>query len=308
MGFLLKIKNHSRLAVQIIFTALTNGYINGYLEGTIFKGSGKKLCLPGLNCYSCPGALGSCPIGSLQAVLGSPKYQFSYYVIGMIMAFGAFFGRFVCGFLCPFGLVQDLLHKIPFPVKIRVLKMESFLRSLKYIILVLFVIILPMTAVNIIGMGDPWFCKWICPSGTLLGGIPLVFRNPALKSAIGFLFGWKMFLLLFTVVFSIVIYRPFCRYLCPLGAIYGCFNKVSIYRYQVDEEKCVGCKKCQNVCEFNLPVYKEPNSSQCIRCGKCKNECPKGAIDTTFSGIYESFYNRTKTKKRGAVNGRKNQL
>lgn len=206
MGILTKLRNHIRLVVQIAFTAVSNGYVNGFLGGTIFKGSTKNLCVPGLNCYSCPGALGSCPIGSLQAVLGSRKYQFSFYVIGFLMAFGAFFGRFICGWLCPFGLVQDLLHKIPFPVKIRKVPGDKFLKYLKYIILVVFVIILPMFAVNLLGNGDPWFCKWICPSGTLFGGIPLVSANPPLQEAIGFLFNWKMGILILIIVLSIVIY------------------------------------------------------------------------------------------------------
>ncbi|WP_070041707.1 4Fe-4S binding protein [Robinsoniella peoriensis] len=292
MGILTKLRNHIRLVVQIAFTAVSNGYVNGFLGGTIFKGSTKNLCVPGLNCYSCPGALGSCPIGSLQAVLGSRKYQFSFYVIGFLMAFGAFFGRFICGWLCPFGLVQDLLHKIPFPVKIRKVPGDKFLKYLKYIILVVFVIILPMFAVNLLGNGDPWFCKWICPSGTLFGGIPLVSANPPLQEAIGFLFNWKMGILILIIVLSIVIYRPFCRYLCPLGAIYGCFNKVSIYRYKVDDKKCINCKKCQKVCEMNIPVYEMPNSPECIRCGKCKKSCPTGAISSTMSKLYGTFYKK----------------
>lgn len=288
MNLLRKIKQNTRFFVQIVFTALTNGYVNGYLQGTIFKGTTKKLCMPGLNCYSCPGALGSCPIGSLQAVMGSQKYQFSFYVVGILMAIGAFFGRFVCGWLCPFGLVQDLLYKIPFPMKVRKVPADKVLRYLKYVILFVFVIILPITVHNIIGMGDPWFCKWICPSGTLFAGIPLVLSNPDLQSAIGFLFNWKVSILVLVILLSIMIYRPFCRYLCPLGAIYGCFNKVSIYRYEIDKDKCVGCKKCQKVCNLNLPVYKNPNSPECIRCGKCKSECKTQAICSTFSHLYEA--------------------
>lgn len=267
-----------RLAVQIIFAALTNGYVNGYLQGTIFRGTTKKFCVPGLNCYSCPGALGSCPIGALQAVLSSPQYRFSYYVIGILMAFGAFFGRFICGWLCPFGLVQDLLHKIPFPFKIRKVPGDGVLRYVKYIILTVFVIILPAVFVNVSGMGEPWFCKWICPSGTLFAGIPLVANNPGLQASIGFLFSWKMGVLALIVLLSIIIYRPFCRYLCPLGAIYGCFNKVSFYHYVIDQEKCTKCKQCQNICELNIPVYQAPNSAECIRCGKCKSGCPTRAI------------------------------
>lgn len=287
-----------RFTVQLLFTALTNGYLNGYLQGTIFKGTTKKLCVPGLNCYSCPGALGACPIGSLQAVMGSQKYQFSFYVIGFMMAVGAFMGRFVCGWLCPFGLFQDLLHKIPLPRrlkrlhKLRKVPGNRWLGYLKYVILAVFVIILPLTVVNVVGIGDPWFCKWICPSGTLLGGIPLVISNPGLQSAIGFLFNWKIAILLLVIALSIIIYRPFCRYVCPLGAIYGCFNKVSLYRYQVDEEKCIHCNKCRQVCKLDIPVYETPNSPECIRCGACKSACPVKAIDTSFSDLYDIFYKR----------------
>lgn len=175
MELIQRLKRNTRLAVQICFTALTNGYINGYLQGTIYRGTGKKLCVPGLNCYSCPGALGSCPIGSLQAVLNSRQYRFSFYIIGFLMAIGAFCGRFICGWLCPFGLVQDLLYKIPGAKKVRKVPGDRYLRYLKYAVLAIFVIILPTVIVNIAEGGTPWFCKLICPSGTLLGGIPLLF-------------------------------------------------------------------------------------------------------------------------------------
>lgn len=296
-GILRKLKRRIRLIVQIGFVALSNGYINGFLSGTIYRGQTKKLCVPGLNCYSCPGALGSCPIGSLQAVLGSQKYQFSYYIIGIIMAFGAFFGRIICGWLCPFGLVQDILHKIPFPVKIHKVKGEHYLHYLKYIILILFVIIAPLVFTNVVGMGTPWFCKVICPSGTLLGGVPLILSNSSLRESLGFLFHWKLGILLFILIASIIIYRPFCRFLCPLGAIYGCFNKVSFYRYYINKEKCTNCKKCQMVCKMNIPVYETPNSSECIRCGVCKRECPTNAIEDSFSQIYHLFYEKKCSKE-----------
>ena len=105
MNWIKKQRKHLRLWVQVLFTALTNGYVIGFTEGKIYRGTSKKLCVPGLNCYSCPGAVGSCPIGSLQAVLGSKNYKFSFYVIGFLMIFGSLMGRFVCGWLCPFGLV-----------------------------------------------------------------------------------------------------------------------------------------------------------------------------------------------------------
>lgn len=192
--------------------------------------------------------------------------------------FGALLGRFICGWLCPFGLIQDFLYKIPFIKKIKSLPFDNYLRLLKYIILILFVIVLPLFAVNIIGQGNPWFCKYICPSGTLTAGIPLVLMNERLKSAVGILFMWKLSVLTGIIILSIISYRPFCKYLCPLGAIYGLFNPIAFYRFKIDNEKCTSCKACQNICKFDIPVYKNPNSFECIRCGDCKKVCPYGAI------------------------------
>ena len=282
MNWIKKQRKHLRLWVQVLFTALTNGYVIGFTEGKIYRGTSKKLCVPGLNCYSCPGAIGSCPIGSLQAVLGSKNYKFSFYVIGFLMIFGSLMGRFVCGWLCPFGLVQDLLHKIHFVKKIKKVPFDRYLRYLKYVILVVFVIAMPLLLVGESGYGSPWFCKLICPSGTLLGGIPLVAKNPGLQRAIGFLFGWKVSILVILLILSTMIYRPFCKYLCPLGAIYGIFNRFSLYHYEIDAAKCTKCGLCAKKCDMGVKAYENPNSAECIRCGKCKDVCPTGAI---HSGI-----------------------
>lgn len=281
MGKLVKkIKKNVRLITQLSFTALTNGYVKGFIEGDIFKGKTKGVCVPGLNCYSCPGALGACPIGSLQATLNSRDYKFAFYVIGFLMLVGALGGRFVCGFLCPFGLIQDLLYKIPFFKKLKKLPGDKYLKWLKYVILALFVIILPMFAVDIIGQGKPWFCEYICPSGTLLAGIPLVLANEGLREAVGFLYAWKIGILVLIVLLSILVYRPFCRYLCPLGAIYGFFNPISLYRYKINTDKCTSCGVCAKKCKLNIDITKTPDSMECIRCGECKNACPHNAIET----------------------------
>ncbi len=273
-------RRHVRAWVQIGFTALTNGYAAGFVKGEIYRGPTKAFCVPGLNCYSCPGALGSCPIGALQAVLGSRDYRFAFYVVGFLMFFGALLGRFVCGWLCPFGLVQDLLHKIPFVKKLRKLPGDRWLKYLKYVILAGFVIVLPLTVLDVVGQGQPWFCKYICPSGTLLAGIPLVGTNPALQGALGWLFTWKAAVLAVLVLLSVAVYRPFCRYLCPLGAVYGLFNPIAFHRFQIDAEKCTRCGKCQKACKLDIPVYKTPNSPECIRCGDCRRACPHGAVCT----------------------------
>lgn len=275
-----KLRTHLRTIVQIVFTALTNGYAAGFAQGTIYKGTGKLVCVPGLNCYSCPGALGSCPIGALQASLTSRTNKFPAYVLGFLLLFGALFGRLVCGWLCPFGLVQDLLHKIPFPKKLRRLPGDRVLKWLKYFILVGFVIVLPLTILDIVGQGQPWFCEYICPSGTLFAGIPLIASNPPLRAALGWLFTWKAAILVVLLVLSVIVYRPFCRYLCPLGAIYGLFNPIALYRFHIDKDKCTKCGACQHACKLDIPVWQKPNSTECIRCGDCRRACPHGAIRT----------------------------
>ena len=273
-----------RHTVQAIWTFASNSNLAGFLTGSIYKGKLKNLCVPGLNCYSCPGALGACPIGSLQAVIGSWKFQFAAYVSGFLLFIGALMGRIVCGWLCPFGLIQDLLHKLPFPKKLKTFRGDKLLRKLKYVILLVFVILLPMFAVDILGQGAPAFCKWICPAGTLEGGIPLVLLNKGLRATVGWLYAWKNLLLVVTIAASILIYRPFCKYICPLGAIYSLFNPISLFRYQVDQEKCTSCGVCAKACKMHVDPTVNANSPECIRCGVCKSACPSGAITSGWRG------------------------
>lgn len=267
-----------RHGVQALWALLTNSYLLGFAQGKIYRGKWKNLCVPGLNCYSCPGALGACPIGAMQAVIGSWNFKFAFYVAGFLMFVGALMGRFVCGWLCPFGLFQDLLYKIPFPKKIKAVPGDKLLRKLKYVILVVFVILLPMFLVDILGQGAPYFCKLICPAGTLEGGIPLVLLNKSMRSAVGWLYAWKNVLLVATVILSVLVYRPFCKYICPLGAVYSVFNPISIFRYRVDKDTCVNCGACAKVCNMQVNPVENANHPECIRCGACKHACPVKAI------------------------------
>lgn len=273
----------TRTGIQFLFSAATNSFIAGFAKGTIYKGQLKTVCLPGLNCYSCPGAYGACPIGAMQAVFNKRQGILSripFYVLGLIMLFGTICGRFICGFLCPFGLVQDLLYKIPLPqkLKIKTFKADKYLRYVKYAILVVFVIILPLVTVE----AFPWFCKLICPSGMLLGGIPLMSANEGLRSAAGVFTLVKLSILACVIVLSVMIYRAFCKYICPLGAIYGLLNKVSLYHYELDKSKCTNCGACARSCDMGVDLTKNINSAECIRCGKCINVCHTGALKKRF--------------------------
>ena len=277
-----KVSDAKRHGIQAVWAFLTNSHVSGFVTGKIYTGKLKNVCVPGLNCYSCPAATGACPIGAFQAVVGSSKFKFSYYITGFLILLGVTLGRFICGFLCPFGWFQDLLHKIP-GKKFSTARLKP-LRYLKYIILAVFVILLPMFATNSIGMGDPFFCKYICPQGVLEGAIPLSIGNAAIRSALGKLFSFKFCILITVVVLSILFYRPFCKWICPLGAIYSLFNKVSFLNITIENSKCVGCNQCSRACKMDIDVCRTPNHPECIRCGACIKACPKDAIHYQFMG------------------------
>ena len=130
---------------------------------------------------------------------------------GTLILLGVLLGRFVCGFLCPFGWLQELLHKIP-GKKFSTKKLKP-LTYIKYVVLLFAVVLLPVLVVNDVGMGDPFFCKYICPQGVLEGAIPLAIANAGIRSALGQLFTWKLAVLIAVVVLSVLFYRPFCKLL-----------------------------------------------------------------------------------------------
>lgn len=274
-------RNHIRPIIQAAWTAISNGYVLGFVKGKIYTGPLKVVCVPGLNCYSCPGALGSCPIGALQAQLGAWQAGLPLYALGFLVAFGSLFGRFVCGFLCPFGFVQDLLYRIP-AKKLGTFGADKPLRYLKYAVLLVLVILLPALIRNAADVGTPWFCKLLCPAGTLGGGIPLMLLDGQLRAQAGLLFFWKLFVLLALILLSVFLYRPFCKYLCPLGAAYALFNRISLYQLRVDKSKCTHCGQCASTCRMGVEPEKRPRDGECIRCGDCVTSCPAGALSAGF--------------------------
>ena len=285
----------SRCGIQFLATLLTNIHLPNFFKGKIYQGSGKTVCVPGLNCYSCPGAAGSCPIGALQAVVGASKFRFSYYITGFLILLGVLLGRFICGFLCPFGWFQDLLHKIP-GKKFSTKKLRP-LRYIKYAVLLIMVLILPAVITNSAGMGNPFFCKYLCPQGVLEGAIPLALADSGIRSALGSLFAWKSVVLITVIVLSILFYRPFCKWICPLGAFYSLFNRVSLFQMQVDESKCISCGKCQKACKMDVDVTQSPNHPECIRCGACIHACPTQAV------CYHYGFTTNKTKQEYEIKG-----
>ncbi|MDO4834225.1 MAG: 4Fe-4S binding protein [Bacillota bacterium] len=270
-----------RRIIQIAAFGFSNSHVQNFAVGRIYEGKWKQFCNPGLNCYSCPAAGLACPIGALQAVNGSQKYSVSLYVTGFLLATGVLFGRAVCGFICPFGFIQELLSKIPLPK----FRLPGGLKYIKYGILVLFVLIIPAAVTNYFGVGEPAFCKYICPAGTLEAGIPLLLANEGLRSIAGGLFGLKSAILLVIIIGCIFCRRFFCKVACPLGAVYGLLNRISLYHMDIDEDKCISCGKCARVCMMDINPVDNPNSAECIRCGKCRSGCPAKAIHMGFRNM-----------------------
>ena len=264
-----------RRLVQLYLGLLLNANLKGFISGRIYTGKSKIICAPGINCYSCPGAIGACPLGSLQGTF-SKNHSAVFYVVGILLLYALMFGRMICGWICPFGLIQDLIHKIPSP-KLKKNPVTRLLSLLKYAILVLFVFVVPITY-GLRNVPLPAFCKYICPAGTFEGGLSLIsnqlVQNTYLRM-LGPLFTWKFLLMVSILVGCVFIFRLFCRFICPLGALYGLFNRISVFGIKVDEKKCTDCGLCVQHCKVDI---RHVGDRECISCGDCVDVCPTKAI------------------------------
>lgn len=278
-------KNHAptkRRLIQVYAALLYNANIKGFFgkgSDIIYRGGTKNVCVPGLNCYSCPGAVGACPLGALQNAMASSGTRAPYYILGILALFGLMLGRTICGFLCPVGLGQELLHKVKTP-KLKKSRYTRVLSYLKYILLIVCVIAIPLMY-----QGIPAFCKYICPAGTF-GGAGGLLSNPAnadFFDMLGYLFSWKFVLLVAFVVGSVFIYRFFCRFFCPLGAIYGFFNRIALIGVKLDKQKCIDCGLCVQTCQMDI---KHVGDHECINCGACIPVCPTKAITWKGSKLF----------------------
>lgn len=263
-------KPTKRRWIQLYSALLYNANIKGFFNGQIYKGPTKNVCVPGMNCYSCPGAVGACPLGSLQNALSASDTRLPAYIFGTIILFGLMLGRMICGFLCPIGLFQELLYKIKTP-KLRKSKATRVLSYLKYVLLIVLVVLVPLL------FAIPGFCEYICPAGTFEGGVGLLSNseNEGLLAILGPLFSWKFTLLIVIAVGSIFVFRLFCRFLCPLGAIYGFFCRIAMFGVKLDKNKCTDCGLCISVCKMDI---KRVGDHECIHCGACVSVCPTQAI------------------------------
>jgi polyferredoxin len=221
-------------------------------------------------------------MAGIRIALENGQNFFGFYVIGTMGVFGGAFGRLICGWACPFGLIQELLHKIPS----KKFSIPRNLRYLKYAFLLFFVILLPLVVVDGFGYGELWFCKYICPAGTLEAGLPMLMLQPALSQTIGLVFFNKLTILIGFVIWSVLASRPFCRTTCPLGAFYALFQKIKVVKLRLSEENCTKCEACHSVCPMGIKFNEAPQDAECIYCLKCMKEaCKFEAISIEIAGI-----------------------
>ena len=254
-----------RTRVQWLSLIATNAYLGFFKTKQVYQGGLKSACVPFLNCHSCPSALFSCPVGTIQHFMTMRK--FPYLVTSYLISVGIMVGSLACGWICPFGLLQDLLYKIR-SVKIKIPQKLSVLR---YLLLFFLVILFPVIS------RETWFSK-LCPMGTIQAAIPWVIWNPTIPvygepavsiQSLGFLFIVKILIAFLFLGLFVASKRPFCRLACPLGAIFGFFNKYSLLRIEVNTRDCKDCQKCKDLCPVDINISDDPGASTCVRCFKC---------------------------------------
>jgi polyferredoxin len=272
-----------RRVVQVVSAVAINPYFLYFSSRMTYQGGVKGVCIPGLNCYACPLTIFACPIGSLQHsfVLMSPKIKGSLsqalgaliYVLGSVGLVGAVLGKLPCGWICPFGFLQELLYKIPTPK----LRLPRWMRWGKYGFLLVVVMAIPfITAVS-------WFSR-LCPAGALEGGVFLKAVPPdAPLPPSGWFFWFKIAILAAFLLWFVFSKRPFCRAVCPLGAMFGICNRFSLYCMAIDDSRCNSCGACREVCPVDIDIRDDPNAAECIRCLQCKKACTRGAITSGFA-------------------------
>jgi len=242
--------------VQLGAALATNSYFPTFL---------KRVPCAGLNCYSCPAAAFACPIGGLQHFVAAR--QVPLYLGAVLGLTGLITGRLTCGWLCPFGWLQDLAYRLP----VHKWSPRARLPWLRFVILAVFVLLLPFLT------GEQWFSK-ICPAGTLEAGIPWVLLSAEVRKQAGWLFAFKVATLALLLGWMTATRRPFCRYFCPLGAVYALFNPISLLRVTVDSSACSGCGQCRTICPVEIDPLTSVNSVECIHCMECVRACPSGAL------------------------------
>lgn len=240
-------------------------------------------CYPFFYCNSCPASTAACPLRSLE--VGVFQYSFKWKLIVfpllIIGFFGVLTGRAICGWACPIGMVQRGTAPIARKLKRNPLFRKIGKRSihLKIIYVKYFVLIaLVFLTTALIG----FMFTDICPIGFLTGTIPTLILFPGeFVTNPFFITALIIFILFIILIFTVE--RGWCRYFCPLGALFAPFNKISMVyvgrkNEKTFEDECLHCNACSAVCPMGIDVVHMHRDPECILCGKCVTACPKNIL------------------------------
>ena len=228
----------------------------------------KWLCVPVLNCHSCVLAWFACPVGVFVHYAG--WHAVPYLALGTVLLFGVLAGRLFCGWMCPFGLLQDLLHKIPSPK----FQLPAWTRFGKYAVLALMVVALPFA----LG-ADTWysFCR-VCPASALQVTVPALIREG--WPAHGLATAVRLGLLAGFLGLAVASSRSFCKAFCPIGAMLAPLNYITFWTIKVPAANCLSCKKCERACLVDgnpsdrIAAGVSPSRDpECIMCYECTDAC-----------------------------------
>jgi len=229
------------------------------------------ICSPVFHCYSCPLASFACPIGVLANF--AAIHVFPFIAIGTLAIFGVFFGSFICGWVCPFGFLQDLLGRIPTPK----LELPSWLGYTRYLVLVGFVVLIPY----LLGEDHPLFFCSLCPAGALEAALPNTARLAIAGEALVWPSAAKLTIFLLVTLAMFFTWRPWCTLFCPLGAIYGLCNKVSFFFLRFHPDQCNDCDVCARLCHYHGRSQRRGGETDCVRCLDCTS-CSAITVSSVF--------------------------
>jgi len=232
----------------------------------------KGFCNPVLSCHSCALAWFACPVGIFVHYSG--YHLFPYLALGTVLLLGVLFGRILCGWVCPFGFLQDLLNRIPTPK----LGLPAWTSYIKYLVLLSMVFVIPW----FLGEETTYsFCR-VCPASALEVTVPNLIMGGTVTVATLV----KLGILVAVLGLALFTSRFFCRVLCPIGAIMAPMNFVSFWFVRPAESNCLLCSKCDKKC----PVEGKPSERisagrtanralDCVVCHQCQTDCPSRRLD-----------------------------
>ena len=160
-------------------------------------------------------------------------------------------GRIFCGYLCPIGALQEIVYLIPIKkLKIKNKTLPIVFRMIFFVAFVVLAVIFSMDVLTFFGFYD--------------------FFNLNINSIF-----FYIFLVLLTT--SIFVYRPFCRFFCPYGALLSLASIKGLFKLKRNAN-CVDCKKCEVICPTN-EAGRNDLKQECFMCNRCKDVCPVDAIE-----------------------------